>query len=245
MSETPKTERISKVMARAGLCSRRDAERWIEAGRVAVNGKTLTSPALNVSETDVIEVDSKRLDQKEASRLFMYHKPAGCLTTNADPQGRPTIFSILPKGLPRLIAVGRLDYNTEGLLLMTNDGALSHYLESPKVGLTRRYRVRAYGKVEQKQLDRLKDGITVSGINYGSIKAVLEKGQGGNVWIDMTLTEGKNREIKKVLEAMGLQVNRLIRVSYGGFELRDLPKGSVMEVPEINMKSKLRGFFDA
>jgi len=236
-------ERIAKVMARAGLCSRRDAERWIEEGRVSVNGKVLDSPAFTVSGSDTIVVDGKPLPQAEKTRLFLYHKPAGLVTTARDEKGRPTVFEKLPEGLPRVVSVGRLDLNTEGLLLLTNDGGLSRYLELPATGWKRRYRVRAHGTVTQGRLDTLKKGITIEGVHYKSIEAELEKTQGTNCWIVMALTEGKNREIRKVMEALGLQVTRLIRVSYGPFQLGDLEQGVAKEVSGKVLKEQVPGYF--
>jgi 23S rRNA pseudouridine2605 synthase len=224
-------ERIAKVMARAGLCSRREAEGWITAGRVSVNGAKITSPALNVAPSDKVVVDGKPLPGAERTRLFLYHKPGGLVTTSADPQGRPTIFDSLPKDLPRLISVGRLDLATEGLLLLTNDGGLARTLELPSTAWLRRYRVRAYGKVMQPQLDALRDGVTVDGIRYGPIDAQLDREQTSNVWITFAIREGKNREVRNVLRHLGLQVARLIRVSFGPFQLGDLPEGDVAEVP--------------
>ena len=223
-------ERIAKVMARAGLCSRREAEAWIAAGRVAVNGAVIASPALNVGPRDRIAVDGKALPARERTRLFLYNKPPGLVTTHADPQGRPTIFGGLPKDLPRLISVGRLDLSTEGLLLLTNDGGLARVLELPATGWLRRYRVRAFGAIAQDALDRLRDGIEVEGVRYGSIEATLDRAQGSNVWITFAIREGKNREIRNVLRHLGLQVNRLIRVSFGPFQLADLPGGAIEEV---------------
>ncbi len=242
-SKEGKGERIAKVMARAGLCSRRDAEGWITQGRVQVNGKTLQSPACVVTEEDEIIVDGKKLAGKEKTRLFMYHKPAGLVTTNRDEQGRMTIFEKFPKDLPRVVTVGRLDINTEGLLLLTNDGELSRYLELPATGLKRTYRARAHGHVSQNKLDKLKNGIRVEGINYQGIDAELEKQQGDNAWVTITLTEGKNREVRNVMEAIGLKVNRLIRVSYGPFHLGTLPPKSILEVKTHMMKDQLKGFF--
>jgi 23S rRNA pseudouridine2605 synthase len=223
-------ERIAKVMARAGLCSRREAEAWIAAGRVAVNGQTIASPALNVSARDAVTVDGAPLPMRERTRLFRYHKPRGLLTTNRDPQGRPTLFEKLPAGLPRLVSVGRLDLNSEGLLLLTNDGGLKRALELPETGWLRRYRVRANGKVTQADLDRLKDGVTVEGISYGPVEAKLDRVQGANVWLSVGLREGKNREVRKVLGTLGLMVSRLIRISYGPFQLADLAPGAIEEV---------------
>ena len=212
------------------MASRREAEAWIAAGRVSVNGATINSPALNVKPSDRISVDGKPLPQRERTRVFLFHKPRGLVTTSADTHGRPTIFGALPKGLPRLISVGRLDLNTEGLLLLTNDGGLARALELPATGWLRRYRVRAFGEVTQHKLDELKNGITVDGVNYGAIEAALDRVQGSNVWITFAMREGKNREIRNVLRALGLQVNRLIRVSFGPFQLGELPDGAVEEV---------------
>jgi 23S rRNA pseudouridine2605 synthase len=223
-------ERIAKVMARAGLCSRREAETWILAGRVSVNGEVLTSPAFTVSPRDQIVVDGKALPTRERTRLFLYHKPKGLVTTNRDERERATVFAALPAHLPRVVSVGRLDLNSEGVLLLTNDGGLMRVLELPQTGWQRRYRVRANGRVTQEALDRLAKGITVDGIEYGPIKAVLDRGQGANVWLTMSLREGKNREVRNVLRALGLVVNRLIRISYGPFQLGELKPGAVEEV---------------
>jgi 23S rRNA pseudouridine2605 synthase len=232
-------ERIAKVMARAGLCSRREAEGWITAGRVSVNGTKITSPALNIASSDTVVVDGKPLPGAERTRLFLYHKPGGLVTTSADPQGRPTIFDALPKDLPRLISVGRLDLATEGLLLLTNDGGLARTLELPSTAWLRRYRVRAYGKVTQPQLDALRDGVTVDGVRYGPIDAQLDREQTSNVWITFAIREGKNREVRNVLRHLGLQVARLIRVSFGPFQLGDLPEGEVAEVPTRILRDQL------
>ena len=232
-------ERIAKAMARAGLCSRREAEAWIVAGRVAVNGAVIASPALNVTGDDRITVDGAPLPGRERTRLFLYHKPRGLLTTHADPQGRPTIFGSLPKNLPRLLSVGRLDLNTEGLLLLTNDGNLARVLELPATRWLRRYRVRAHGSVREDQLARLRDGITIDDVRYGSILASLDRTQGANVWITFAMREGKNREVKNVLGHLGLAVNRLIRVSFGPFQLGELPAGAVEEVTSRVLREQL------
>jgi 23S rRNA pseudouridine2605 synthase len=234
-----KAERVAKVIARAGLASRREAETWIAAGRVAVNGATITSPALNVGEADRVSVDGKPLPARERTRLFLYHKPRGLLTTNVDARGRPTIFAALPKDLPRVVSVGRLDLNTEGLLLLTNDGGLARVLELPSTGWLRRYRVRAHGSVTQDALDRLRAGITIDGVRYGTIEATLDRSQGSNVWLTFAIREGKNREVRNVLGALGLQVNRLIRVSYGPFQLGELAAGAVEEVGTRTLRDQL------
>ncbi|CCM74582.1 pseudouridine synthase [Rhizobium mesoamericanum] len=234
-----KAERISKVMARAGVASRRDIERMIMDGRVKLNGKLLETPVVNVTLTDRIEVDGIPIRGIERTRLWLYHKPAGLVTTNVDPEGRPTVFDNLPDDLPRVMSIGRLDINTEGLLLLTNDGGLARALELPTTGWLRRYRVRAHGEIDQEALDKLKDGIAVDGVLYGSIEATLDRTQGSNVWLTMGLREGKNREIKNVLGALGLDVNRLIRISYGPFQLGDLPERDVVEVRGRTLRDQL------
>ena len=222
--------RIAKAMARAGLCSRRDAERWIDDGRVTVNGKTLTSPACVVGPGDRVVVDGKPLPAADETQLWRYHKPRGMVTTHKDPRERPTVFDSLPADLPRVVSVGRLDFNTEGLLLLTNDGALARHLELPATGWLRRYRVRAYGRVGPDDLERLKDGIQVDGVNYGPIDAAIDSVQGANTWLTLGLREGKNREVRRILEHLELKVNRLIRISYGPFQLLDLDAGGVEPV---------------
>ena len=236
---SPSGQRLAKVMARAGLCSRREAETWIEAGRVEVNGQLQTSPAFNVTEADKVAVDGKPLPEAEPPRLFRFHKPAGYVVSASDELGRLTVFDLLPDSLPRLQAVGRLDINTEGLLLLTNDGELKRRLELPSTGWLRRYRVRAYGRIDQAALDRLKQGVTVEGVNYGPIEANLDRGDGANVWMTLGLREGKNREIRKVLEHLGLKVNRLLRISYGPFLLGDIPKRGILEVPRSQLRDQL------
>ncbi|MBT1510995.1 pseudouridine synthase [Bradyrhizobium sp. SRL28] len=232
-------ERIAKVVSRAGLASRRDAEEWITQGRVTVNGRVINSPALDVTANDTIAVDGKVLPPRERTRLFMYHKPRGLMTTHADPEGRPTVFDNLPEGLPRLISIGRLDFNTEGLLLLTNDGGLARALELPDTGWLRRYRVRAHGEVTQAQLDELKKGVEVDGVKYGSIDATLERDQGANVWLVFAIREGKNREVRNVMAHLGLEVNRLIRVSYGPFQLGEIAEGQVEEVKTRVLREQL------
>ena len=236
-------ERVARALARAGVASRREAERLIEDGRVALNGQVLTSPAVNVGPGDILTLDGAPIADREPPRMWRYHKPAGLLTTHKDPKGRPTVFEALPKTLPRVISIGRLDFSSEGLLLLTNDGAVARQLELPATGVIRRYRARAFGRGGQETLDRLKEGITVDGVVYGPIDAKLERGQGSNVWISISLAEGKNREVRKVLEAVGMQVNRLIRVSYGPFELADLAPGAVEEIPARQLKPLLRTDF--
>jgi 23S rRNA pseudouridine2605 synthase len=222
--------RIAKALARAGLCSRREAEKWIVEGRVKVNGKKIASPALDVSPSDRIEVDGKPLPDAEPVRLWRYHKPRGLVTTHRDPEGRPTVFEKLPPELPRVVSIGRLDLNTEGLLLLTNDGALARHLELPATGWLRRYRVRAHGKVDQAALDKLKNGVEIEGVRYGPVEATVDREQGHNIWITMALREGKNREVRKILNHLGLDVNRLIRVSYGPFQLLELEPSAVETV---------------
>jgi 23S rRNA pseudouridine2605 synthase len=232
-------ERIAKVIARAGLASRREAEKWIAAGRVMVNGVVIGSPAVDVTAQDSVAVDGQALPMRERTRLFLLHKPRGLLTSHGDPHGRATIFGILPKRLPRLISVGRLDLNTEGLLLLTNDGSLARVLELPATGWLRRYRVRAHGRVTQEQLDRLRGGITIDGIRYGPIEATADRVQGANVWLTFAIREGKNREVKNVLGHLGLAVNRLIRVSFGPFKLGDLAQGEIEEVRTRTLREQL------
>lgn len=237
-SEPKRTERIAKAMARAGIASRREVERLIGLGKVAVNGKILDTPATLVTRDDAITVDGKPIGSAQATRVWRYHKPAGLMTSHNDPQGRPTVFDALPSSLPRVISVGRLDLNTEGLLILTNDGELSRALELPSTELVRQYRARARGRVTQSQLDSLKDGVTIDGVRYGAMEASLDKAKdtaegekaSANLWISVSITEGKNREVRKVLEYMGLTVNRLIRLAYGPFQLGTLPVGSVEEV---------------
>ena len=232
-------QRIAKVLARAGLCSRRDAERWIAAGRVSVDGQVLTTPALTVTTANDVRVDGAPLPAPERPRLWRYHKPVGLVTTHHDEKGRPTVFDALPKELPRVISVGRLDLNSEGLLLLTNDGALARRLELPATGWLRRYKVRVHGEVDPDRLAALEKGITIAGVVYGPIRAGLERQQGSNAWIALALREGKNREVRSVLEHLGLPVTRLIRLSFGPFQLGNLARGEVAEVPKKVLAEQL------
>ena len=237
-----KGERIAKVMARAGLCSRREAETWILERRVRVDGKILESPAFCVTSRHRIVVDGKPLPQPEPTRLWLYYKPRGLVTTHKDEQGRPTIFQSLPAELPRVISVGRLDLNSEGLLLLTNDGELARHLELPSTGWVRRYRVRLHGKVDVLELEKLKQGLTIDGIHYGSIIATLDRQQGDNAWVTVSLQEGKNRELRRVFEFLGWPVNRLIRTSYGPFQLGTLELGQVKAVAPRILKDQMGSF---
>lgn len=241
----PEGERIAKRLARIGIASRREVERMIEAGRIGVDGKIITSPALNVTASQILTVDSQPVGAAEEARVWRYHKSAGTLTTNRDPKGRPTIFEKLPLELPRVVTIGRLDFNTEGLLLLTNDGELARHLELPANAWLRHYRVRVYGKIEPAKLKALANGITIAGVSYEPIKAELEPGknEGANQWLAVTLREGKNREIRKVMEHLGLQVTRLIRVTYGPFQLGKLARGGVEEVPRRILRESLGKFF--
>ena len=225
-------QRIAKLLARAGIASRREIERMIAEGRIAIDGVTIETPATLLRSLTGVTVDGIAVKPPTAARLFRYHKPTGLLTAERDPKGRPTIYDRLPKGLPRLMPVGRLDLNTEGLLLLTTDGELKRQLELPATGVTRSYRARAYGNVTQSQLEQLMMGIEIEGVRYGSINANLERRTGANVWIELSLAEGKNREVRRVLEHLGLKVSRLIRTSYGPFILGDLPAGGVDEIKQ-------------
>lgn len=237
--ETPAGDRIAKRLARAGVASRREAERMIEAGRVRVNNKRIDSPALNVTDADKIEVDGKLIGEPERARLWRYHKPTGLVTSARDEKGRATVFDKMPADLPRVMSVGRLDLNSEGLLLLTNDGDLKRRLELPSTGWTRRYRVRAYGRIGDAGLDPLRKGVTVDGERFQPMTVDIEREQRGNLWLSIGLKEGKNREIRRALEAVGLQVNRLIRVSYGPFQLGDLATGGVEEVKARTIRDQL------
>ena len=237
-------ERIAKRLARAGVASRREVERMIEAGRISVNGKRLTSPALNVTPDDTILVDGKPVAAAEPTRIWRYYKPAGLVTSASDEQGRSTIFDHLPKRLPRVMSVGRLDLNSEGLLLLTNDGGLKRALELPATGWVRQYRARAFGTPEPERLARLADGIRVDGEQFGPIQATIERQAGRNCWLLVEPAEGRNREVRRALEAAGLTVNRLIRTRYGPFALDKLQRGEVTEVPGFELRKAVRGFFE-
>ncbi|MDR3450521.1 MAG: pseudouridine synthase [Alphaproteobacteria bacterium] len=239
-------ERIAKRLARAGVCSRPDAERMIEEGRVSVDGKVIKSPALNVTDDNVIWVDGAPIEDAEETRVWRYHKPAGTITTARDPQGRPTVFEKMPPEMPRVVSIGRLDFNTEGLLLLTNDGELARHLELPANGWLRHYRVRVYGDINPKALAALANGVTISGIKYEPMKVEIEKEKesGSNVWLSVTIREGKNREVRKIMEHLGLQVTRLIRVAFGPFQLGKLARGGIEEVPRGPLRDSVGSFFD-
>jgi 23S rRNA pseudouridine2605 synthase len=224
-------DRIAKVIARAGICSRRDAERLIAAGRVTLDGEKVTTPAIRIKEHQIVAVDGKPLGEPEPARLWRYHKPTDLVTTHRDPEGRGTVFQNLPKTMPRVVSVGRLDVNSEGLLLLTNDGALARRLELPSAGWTRKYRVRLFGKVSQADLEKLAEGITIDGVQYGPVIADLERSKGMNSWAAVSLKEGKNREVKRLMEHLGLKVSRLIRIQYGPFHLGHLDPSAVEEIP--------------
>lgn len=237
-------ERLAKFMARSGVCSRRDAEELIKQKRVTVNGEIVDTPAFNVEGNEKILLDGEKLPEREQTRLWLYHKPAGLLTTHKDTEARATVFDHLPAGLPRVISVGRLDLNSEGLLLLTNNGELSRKLELPENGWSRRYKVRVHGFVNKKKLEDLAKGTVVDDINYGPVKAELESQNGTNSWLIVTLNEGKNREIRKLMKSIGLEVARLIRLSYGPFQLGSLKKGEVREVSQKVLKEQLGGKVD-
>jgi len=237
--ESRGAERISKRLARAGLCSRRDAERWIADGRVSVDGVVLASPAVNVDDASVILVDDKPLPAIEPPRLWRFHKPEGLVTSNRDPEGRPTVFDKLPKDLPRVVTVGRLDIDSEGLLLLTNDGALARHLELPATGWVRRYRVRVFGPLDEAKLGGLKKGVRIGDVEYGPIEVTIDKATRTNSWLTVGLREGKNREIRRVMEHLGLTVSRLIRITYGPFQLGDIPPGGIEEVKRRVLKDQL------
>jgi 23S rRNA pseudouridine2605 synthase len=243
MQKTDKGQRIAKLLAHAGIASRREIERMIAEGRIAIDGVTIDTPATILMSTKGVTVDGKPVKPPQATRLFLFHKPNGVLTTERDPKGRKTIYDVLPKDLPRLMPVGRLDLNTEGLLLMTNDGEFKRQLELPASEVERIYRVRAFGNISQSQLEALMMGIEIDGIRYAPIDANLERRTGANGWLEMRLREGKNREIRRVLEHLGLKVSRLIRVAYGPFILADLPTGKIGEVKQhdvVNFRKTLK-----
>ena len=229
-SSTDKGERIAKVLARAGIASRREVERMIADGRISLNGEILETPATLVANTHGIRVDGKIVEKPQATKLWRFHKPKGCVTTSHDPEGRQTVFDLFPENLPRVITIGRLDYNTEGLLLLTNDGTLSRWMELPATGWKRQYRVRVHGNVDEEALKKLIKGITIEGVKYGGMEASLERVQGRNAWLKVAIREGKKREVRNVLQHLGLTVNRLIRVAYGPFELGNLDVGEVAEM---------------
>lgn len=231
--------RIAKLIARSGMCSRREAERWIEQKRVSVDGEVIDSPAVKVTPAQEVMVDGEPLKAPERTQMWMFHKPAGCLTTRKDPRGRPTVYDHFPKEMQNIITIGRLDYNTEGLLLLTNDGHLARKLELPKNGWKRRYRVRVYGVLDQKRIQKLEKGMTVDGIRYAPCEITIEREGSHNHWLRITLTEGKNREIRKLMEAVELEVSRLIRVSYGAFQLGKLPVGELKKVPNKMLKEQV------
>jgi len=232
-------QRIAKVIARAGICSRRDAERLISEGRVTVNGVRIATPAIRIKPDDQVEVDGKTLPASEQTRLWRYHKPPGLIVSHRDPKGRPTVFDALPETIPRVVSVGRLDFNSEGLLLLTNDGELERRLELPATKWTRRYRVRVHGEIDERALAELKKGVEIGDLRYGPIEANLERRQGGNAWLAFSLREGKNREIKRICEHLSLQVNRLIRISFGPFQLGDLKRGEMEEISPRVLREQL------
>ncbi len=237
------TERIAKYLARAGVCSRREAEKLIAQQRVSVNGTIIESPAFNVEGTEKIKLDGEKVSAPEQTRLWLYYKPVGLVTTHNDTQNRPTVFDNLPAGLPRVISVGRLDLNSEGLLLLTNNGELSRTLELPQNAWTRRYKVKVHGTIDKQKLADLENGAVVDGVHYGAVKVTIESEQGTNAWLSVTLNEGKNREIRKLMKSVGLEVARLLRLSYGPFQLGSLKKGEVKEVPQKVLKEQLGGKF--
>ena len=241
VSETPRTgDRIAKLLARAGIASRREVERMIADGRVKIGDEVVTTPNTVLTSLKGVTVDGKAVKAPDAARLFLFHKPAGLITAERDPAGRPTIYTALRNALPanagRVMPIGRLDFNTEGLLLLTNDGGLKRTMELPSTGLPRTYRARTFGDVTQDQLEELIEGIEIEGIRYGPINANMERSTGRNQWIEVTITEGKNREVRRVLEHLGLEVSRLIRTAYGPFELLDLPRGQAVEIRQVEVE---------
>ena len=238
------SERIAKFIARSGVCSRREAEELIKQQRVSVNGVVIETPAFNVEGNEKIKIDGEKLPETEKTRVWIYHKPSGLVTSHKDEKGRQTVFDNLPAEMPRVISVGRLDLNSEGLLILTNSGELSRKLELPSNGWSRRYKVKVHGKVDKAKLEGLEKGCEIDGVVYGAIKVVVDSEQGTNAWLTVTLQEGKNREIRKVMKSLGLEVARLIRVSYGPFQLGSLKKGEVREVPQKVLKEQLGGKLD-
>ncbi|MFL2769504.1 MAG: pseudouridine synthase [Rhodospirillaceae bacterium] len=236
-------KRVAKVIARAGICSRREAEKYIEQGRVTLNGETLTAPGTNITAIDDLRIDGERLPRLDPPRLWLFNKPTGLVTTHKDECGRQTVFDLLPQSLPRVISIGRLDLNSEGLLMLTNDGELARELEHPKRGWTRRYRVRVYGAIKETIFKSISKGVTVDGVTYGPIKVKVDKALGVNSWLTITLKEGKNREIRKVMEYAGLKVSRLIRTAYGPFQIGSLKMGAIKEVPKKVLKEQLGSAF--
>ena len=238
-SEASEGDRIAKVLARAGICSRRDAEKLIAEGRVSVDGTKLATPAFKVKAGAKITVDGKPVAEPERARLWRYHKPKGLVTTHRDEKGRATVFEQMPAGMPRVISIGRLDYNSEGLLLLTNDGELARKLELPANGWLRRYRVRVFGKLLVEDLERLKKGVEIEGVKYGPIEASLDRQQGGNAWATIALKEGKNREVRRLMEHIGVKVNRLIRISFGPYHLGQLKEGEIDEIPNKVLREQM------
>ena len=237
-------QRLAKYMARTGVCSRRQAEEYILQKRVTVNGEIISTPAFNVEGNEVILLDGEKLPETETTKLFLFYKPVGVVTTHKDEKGRQTVFDILPDTLPRLVSVGRLDLNSEGLLLLSNNGELSRELELPKNAWSRRYRVRVHGKIDEAKLKSLENGVVVDGISYGKVSVTIDQQIGTNAWLTVTLSEGKNREIRKLMKFVGLEVARLIRVSYGPFQLGNLKKGEIKQVPQKVLKEQLGGRFE-
>ncbi|MBR6327735.1 MAG: rRNA pseudouridine synthase [Alphaproteobacteria bacterium] len=237
-------ERLAKYIARSGVCSRRDAEKYILQQRVSVNGNIIETPAFNVNENDVVLLDGEKLPQIEPTKLFIYYKPVGLVTTHKDDKGRQTVFETLPPEIGRVLSVGRLDLNSEGLLLLTNNGGLARELELPANAWSRRYRVRVHGKIDEAKHKEIENGVTIDGVRYGKLSLVLDSQNGTNAWLTVTLNEGKNREIRKLMKFAGLEVARLIRVSYGPFQLGNLKKGELKQVPQKVLKEQLGGRFE-
>ncbi|MBP5615144.1 MAG: rRNA pseudouridine synthase [Alphaproteobacteria bacterium] len=237
-------ERLAKYIARSGVCSRRDAEKYILEQRISVNGEIVKTPAFNVKDGDIVLFDGEKLPEIEATKLFIYYKPVGLVTTHKDDKGRQTVFETLPPEIGRVLSVGRLDLNSEGLLLLTNNGGLARELELPANAWSRRYRVRVHGKIDEAKLKEIENGVTIDGVRYGKLSLVLDSQNGTNAWLTVTLNEGKNREIRKLMKFAGLEVARLIRVSYGPFQLGNLKKGELKQVPQKVLKEQLGGRFE-